>query len=83
LLAVYEAIRGIDFKVTLDVTFTTTPTLRCLNCGSTACVTAIVPKVLVSKSSRTVAIKVASTGDAAPKPALLTRTSIGPAASTA
>lgn len=82
LLARYAAIRGRAFSVTLDVTFTITPALRWRNWGSTACVNAIVPKALVSKISRTVAIGVNSAGDAAPNPALLTRTSIGPAAST-
>ncbi len=62
------------------MTLTTTPARRCLNCGSTACVSAIVPNMLVSNSSRIVVIGVASNGEAAPKPALLTRASIAPAA---
>ncbi len=83
LLARYALTSGNAFSVTLDVTFTTTPAPRARNCGSTACVTAIVPIVLVSNSARTVSSGVSSAGAAAPKPALLTSTSIGPAASIA
>jgi hypothetical protein len=65
LLARYAAISGSAFSVTLDVTLTMTPARRWRSCGSTACVNAIVPKVLVSKTSRTVAIGVSSArGDA-------------------
>src|SRR5688500_11085891 len=60
-----------------------TPDLRSRTCGSTAWATAIVPKVLVSNSSRTVSMRVSSNGAGAPKPALLTSTSMGPADSTA
>src|SRR5215470_2068192 len=60
LLAVYAAASGILASVALDVTFTTTPDLRSRNRGSTACVIAITPKVLVSNTSRTVAMGVAS-----------------------
>ena len=67
----------------LDVTFTTTPDRRARNCGSTAWVNAITPKVLVSNSSRTTAIGVASKTPIAPIPALLTSASIGPLASIA
>jgi hypothetical protein len=65
------------------VTFTTTPDLRARSWGSTACVIAIRPKVLVSNTSRTVAIGVASKAPKSPIPALLTSTSMGPAASSA
>ena len=67
----------------LEVTFTTTPERRARNCGSTAWVIAITPKVLVSKTSRAVAIGVASKAPKSPIPALLTSTSIGPLASSA
>ena len=83
LLAVYTAASGIGASVTLDVTFTTTPDLRARNCGSTACVIAITPKVLVSNTSRVVAIGVASKAPTTPMPALLTSTSMGPLASSA
>ena len=43
----------------------------------------MVPKVLVSKTSRTVCIEVPSKTVSMPIPALLTRASIGPAAATA
>ena len=79
LLAVYAAASGIGASVTLEVTFTTTPDRRARNCGSTACVIAITPKVLVSNTSRTVAIGVASKTPMTPMPALLTSTSSGPA----
>ena len=46
----------------------------------TACDIAITPNVLVSKSSRTVAMGVASSAPNRPTPALLTSASIGPAA---
>ena len=83
LLAVYTAASGIGASVTLEVTFTTTPDLRARNWGSTACVIAITPKVLVSNTSRTVAIGVASKAPTTPMPALLTSTSMGPLASSA
>jgi hypothetical protein len=83
LLAVYTAASGIGVSVTLDVTFTTTPDRRVRNRGSTACVIAITPKVLVSNTSRVVAIGVASKAPTTPMPALLTSTSTGPAASSA
>src|SRR5262249_29739665 len=60
LLAVYAAARGMGASVTLDVTLTMTPDRRARNCGSTACVMAMTPKVLVSNTSRTVDIGVAS-----------------------
>ena len=59
------------------------PERRSRNCGNTAWVIAITPKVLVSKSSRAVVSGVASKAPMAPMPALLTSTSIGPAASSA
>ena len=83
LLAVYTATSGIGASVALEVTFTTTPDLRARNWGSTACVIAITPKVLVSNTSRTVAIGVASKAPKSPMPALLTSTSMGPLASSA
>ena len=83
LLAVYTATSGIGASVALEVTFTITPDRRARNWGSTACVIAITPKVLVSNTSRTVAIGVASKAPNAPMPALLTSTSIGPLASSA
>lgn len=43
LLAVYTDSKGSGIKVTLDVTLITTPARRSLNCGSTACVIAMVP----------------------------------------
>ena len=69
--------------MTVDVTLTITPSLRVRNCGSTAWVMAIVPSVLVSKTSRVVAIAVPSSEPSMPMPALLTSTSIGPAAAMA
>ena len=66
LLARYALTSGSAFSVTLDVTFTTTPAPRARNCGSTACVTAIVPIVLVSNSARTVSSGKSSAGAAAP-----------------
>jgi len=60
-----------------------TPVPRSRICGSTACVMAIVPMVLVSNASRTCASGTSSPGDGRPKPALLTSTSMRPAASTA
>ena len=83
LLAVYTATSGIGASVALEVTFTTTPDLRARNWGSTAWVIAITPKVLVSNTSRTVAIGVASKAPKSPMPALLTSTSMGPLASSA
>lgn len=70
-------------STTLEVTLTTTPEPRSRNWGSTACVVAITPKVLVSKTSRTRAIDVPSNTPMDGTPALLTRTSMGPAASMA
>ncbi len=67
----------------LEVTFTTTPERRARNCASTAWVIAITPKVLVSNTSRVVAIGVASKAPNRPMPALLTSTSMGPLASSA
>src|SRR5215831_14019002 len=78
LLAVYAAASGILASVTLDVTFTTTPDLRSRNRGTTACVIAITPKVLVSNTSRAVVIGVASKTPTTPMPALLTSTSMCP-----
>jgi hypothetical protein len=69
--------------VALEVTLTIVPDRRVRNCGSTACVIAITPKVLVSNTSRMVDIGVASKAPNRPMPALLTRTSIGPLASSA
>src|SRR5215510_502734 len=83
LLAVYAAASGIGASVTLDVTFTTTPDRCARNCGSTACVIDITPKVLVSNTSRTVDIGVASNTPMTPMPALLTSTSMDPDASIA
>jgi len=83
LLAVYTATNGIGASVALDVTFTTAPDLRARSCGSTACVMAITPKVLVSNTSRAVTIGVASKAPNSPMPALLTRTSTDPLASSA
>ena len=83
LLAVYTATSGIGASAALDVTFTTTPDLRARNRGSTACVIAITPKVLVSKTSRAVVMGVASKAPNSPIPALLTSTSSGPQASSA
>ena len=80
LLAVYAATSGIGASVALEVTFTTTPDFRARNCGSTACVIAIMPNVLVSNTSRTVVIGVASNAPKSPMPALLTSTSMGPLA---
>jgi len=65
------------------VTFTTTPAHRSRNCGRTACVIAMTPKVLVSNTSRVVAIGVASKAPTTPMPALLTSASTCPLASTA
>ena len=62
---------------------TTTPDRRSRKPGSTACVIAITPKVLVSKISRAVAIGVASKAPMAPMPALLTSASTGPHAAIA
>ena len=64
------------------MTLTTTPARRARSCGSTACVIAITPNVLVSNTSRIVAIGVASNAPISPMPALLTSTSIGPASAT-
>jgi hypothetical protein len=73
LLAVYAAASGIRASVTFEVTFTTTHVLRSRNKGSTVCVIAVTPKVLVSNTSRTVAtIGVASKAPTTPVPALLT-----------
>ena len=83
LLAVYTATSGIGASVALEVTFTTTPDRRARNWGRTACVIAITPKVLVSNTSRAVAIGVASKAPRRPTPALFTSTSMGPAASSA
>ncbi|MNT03512.1 hypothetical protein D3C72_1380540 [compost metagenome] len=79
LLAVYTDSRGSGASVTLDVTLMITPALRCLNWGSTACVSAIVPSVLVSNTARAVLIAVPSSAPSTPMPALLTSTSTGPA----
>jgi hypothetical protein len=73
---VYAAASGIGAKVTLEVTFTTTPDLLARNCGSTACVIAMTPNVLVSNTSRTVDIGVASKTPMTPMPALLTAASL-------
>ena len=70
-------------RVTLEVTLTMTPDRRSRICGMTVWVIAMTPKVLVSKTLRTCGIGVASKAPTTPMPALLTRTSIGPAASTA
>jgi len=48
--------------------------------GMTACVIASVPNTLVSKTSRIIAMGVASKAPTTPMPALLTKTSIAPAA---
>ncbi len=83
LLAVYVATKGIGASGALEVTFTTTPDLRARSWDSTACVLAITPKVLVSNTSRTVAIGVASNAPKSPMPALLTSAWMGPHASSA
>ncbi len=70
-------------STTLEVTLTTTPEPRSRNRGSTACVIAMTPNVLVSKTSRTRAMGVPSNTPIEGTPALLTRTSRGPAASSA
>ncbi|MCY1237936.1 hypothetical protein D9M72_506510 [compost metagenome] len=72
-----------EASVTVDVTLTTTPDWRARNCGITAWVMAITPKVLVSKTLRIWDIGVASKAPTTPIPALLTSTSIGPASSIA
>src|SRR5215217_296745 len=59
------------------------PAFRSRNCGSTAWVTRMVPKALVSKSDWAMSIGVPSRAFSQPIPALLTRTSIGPAAAMA
>ena len=69
--------------VALDVTLMIVPDRRSRSWGRTARVMAITPKVLVSNTSRTVAIGVTSKTPARPMPALLTRTSMGPLASSA
>src|SRR5690606_12652542 len=81
LLAVYTATKGIGARVVLEVTFTIIPYWRARNCGSTACVIAITPTVLVSNTSRMMVIGVASKAPNKPMPELLTSTSIGPQAS--
>src|SRR3990167_2209494 len=67
-------------SVALDVTLTTRPAPRSRICGNTAWVIAMVPKVLVSKMSRTVVMGVASKAPNSPRPALFTSTSMGRAA---
>ena len=79
----YAATSGIGASVTVEVTLTSSPERRARNCGSTACAMAIMPKVLVSNTSRTVAMGVASKAPKRPTPALFTSTSIGPAFSMA
>jgi hypothetical protein len=74
LLAVYADASGIRASVALEVTFTTTPDLRARNAGSTACVIAITPKVLVSNTSRTVVIGVASKAPTTPSARVRFRT---------
>lgn len=82
LLAVQAVASGIAASVTLDVTLTITPDRRSRMCGMIAWHIAMTPNVFVAKTLRICAMGVASNAPTTPMPALLTSTSIGPAAAT-
>lgn len=75
MLALRTAESDIWPSTTVEVTSTTTPEPRSRNWDSTACVVAITPSVLISKTSRARAMRVPSNTLIDGTPALVTRTS--------